>query len=109
MTFTVVVGDHVGAAADGGDAGAALLNDVIGGQHVQESIDFAGLAGELDDEAALGQIHDLGLIDLADLLDLAALRLGGADLQKKQLPLQNKQCRKGEIIIDNNTEENRNG
>ena len=76
------------AALEGGDAGAALFQDGVILKHPQEGVDLFGLAGQLKDHAVGGQVDDLGLVDVCDLLQFGPVGDVGRHLEQQQLPLQ---------------------
>ena len=76
------------APLEGGDAGAALLEDLVVGHELQEGVDLLGAARQLKDHAVRRQVDDLCLIDTGDLPQLGAVGDIRPDLEQEQLPLE---------------------
>ena len=76
------------AALEGGDAGAALLQDLIVRHELQEGVDLLGTARQLKDHAVGRQVDDLCLVDTGDLPQLCAVGDICHHLEQEQLPLE---------------------
>ena len=81
------------AALQCGDAGAALLQNVIVLKHQEEGIQLFGLADQLKHHAVRRKVDDLGLVDVCDLPQLGPVVDVGLDLEEQQLPQQAAQQR----------------
>lgn len=77
----------LGAAGDAGGAGADDLDDEPFGHGVDEGVQLLGVPGELDHEAGVGDVDDLGAEDVHQALELLAVRPLGADLDHHELAL----------------------
>ena len=61
------------AALEGGDAGAALLQDLIVRHELQEGVDLLGTARQLKDHAVGRQVDDLCLVNAGNLPQIGAV------------------------------------
>src|SRR5690606_32538146 len=69
----------------GQHAGAGEFENAEGFDELEERGHLALVAGELDDDVALGDVDDLRAEDVADLHDLGAGGAGGLDLHEHEL------------------------
>ena len=61
------------APLEGGDAGAALLEDLVVGHELQEGIDLLRAARQLKDHAVGRQVDDLCLVNAGNFPQLGAV------------------------------------
>ena len=76
------------AALQRGHTGAALLQDLVVRQDLEERVHLFRAAGQLQHHAVGRKINDLCLVDAGDLPQLTAVVDIGSHLEQQQLPLQ---------------------
>ena len=70
------------------DAGAALFQDLVVLEHLQEGVDLVRLADQFKHHAVRRQVNDLGLVNVGDLPQLGAVVHVGRHLEQQQFPLE---------------------